>query len=332
MKQKNDYFKFKQIVIVVPPFLFSLFLLFFFTNNTVRSQGLTNKCFKNSFGSNALITRHNTAVGNFEGFYGSTTGSAGIFRIIGTTSIDIDIDTPKSFPVTFTIGWGTLNRSPNDASRYWSSTMSGSYDPNKEELNLLNVISAPGAFEIVSIFNPGNLPQSQLFTTVKESDCDYLKGINPPTKPSDQKSQEDKAYENLLEGTWKVDSENSFGLVTNIHITNLEPKGNSYSELRYYKVRGNFTLSSKESIPFEGIASPYLPEEKNNTDFSFAISLVGTVPLTNGDPYNISLSGFSSGDGSRSINMFLTKSDSMSSDKPEIDDNQISTGEIFNKI
>ena len=210
--------------------------------------------------------------------------------------------------------------------------MSGSYDPNEQELNLLNVISAPKASEVMSIFNPGNLPQSQLFTTVPIKDCDFLKDTKIDT-PSDQKRTEDKAYENLLKGTWKVDSKNSYGLVTDIHIRTLEAKGDTiYKELRYYKVRGNFSLSSKESIPFEGIASPYLTEEKNNTDFSFAISLVGTVPLTNGDPYNISLSGFSSGDGSRSINMFLTKSNSMSSDKPEIDDNQISTGEIFNKI
>jgi hypothetical protein len=327
MKQKNDYFKFKQTRIVVPPLLFSLFLLFFFTNNTVRSQALNGKCFRNSFGSHALIVKQDY-YGGFEGFYGSSTGSAGVFRIIGKTPENVDMS--KSFPVTFTIGWGTLKDKPGDASQYWSSTMSGSYDPNQQELNLLNVISAPGAFDAVSIFNPGNLPQSQLFTTVKESDCDYLKGINPLT-PSDQKSQEDKAYENLLEGTWKVDSENSFGLVTNIHITNLEPKGNSYSELRYYKVRGDFILSSKEVIPFEGIASPYLPEEKNDTDFSFALSLVGTVNPTDGKSYNISLSGVSSGDGSRSINMFLTKSNSMSSDKPEIDDNQISTGEIFIK-
>lgn len=327
MKQKNDYFKFKQTRIVVPPFLFFLSLLFFFTNNTVRSQGLTGKCFKNSFGSHALIEEHRYDT-KFDGYYGSSTGSAGVFRIIGVAPVDTELK--KSFPVTFTIGWGTLKDKPDDASQYWSSTMSGSYDPNQQELNLLNVISAPGAFDAVSIFNPGNLPQSQLFTTVKESDCDYLKGINPLT-PSDQKSQEDKAYENLLEGTWKVDSENSFGLVTNIHITNLEPKGNSYSELRYYKVRGDFILSSKEVIPFEGIASPYLPEEKNDTDFSFALSLVGTVNPTDGKSYNISLSGVSSGDGSRSINMFLTKSNSMSSDKPEIDDNQISTGEIFIK-
>ena len=329
MKQKNDYFKFKQTRIVVPPFLFSLFLLFFFTNNTVRSQGgLDNKCFKNSFGSHALIVEHGFE-GTFEGFYGSSTGSAGVFRIVGQTPENVDMS--KSFPVTFTIGWGTLKDKPDDASQYWSSTMSGSYDPNQQELNLLNVISAPGAFEVVSIFNPGNLPQSRLFTTVKESDCDYLKGINPLT-PSDQKSPKDKEYENLLKGTWKVDSENSYGLVTDIHIMTLEAKGNSYSELRYYEVRGEFSLSSEEIIPFIGIASPHLHESTNNTDFSFAISLVGTVPPTNGDSYNISLSGFYSGDGSRSISMFLTKSNRMSNDKPEIDDNQISTGEIFNKI
>jgi hypothetical protein len=35
--------------------------------------------------------------------------------------------------------------------------MSGSYDPIQKELNLLNVISAPGQFDAVSIFNPGNL-------------------------------------------------------------------------------------------------------------------------------------------------------------------------------
>lgn len=327
MKQKNVYFKKKPFVL--PPFLTWLFLLFFLPNTTLNAQGLTNKCFKNSFGSHALIQKYDYD-GSFEGFYSSSTGSAGVFRIIGKTPGNVDMS--KSFPVTFTIGWGTLKGSPDDASQYWSSTMSGSYDPNQQELNLLNVISAPGGFEAVSIFNPGNLPQSQLFTTVKESDCDYLKGINPPT-PSDKKSPEDTAYETLLKGTWKVNSQNSYGLVTDIHIRTLEAKGDTiYKELRYYKVEGKFSLLTDEDISFEGIASPYLTEEKNETDFSFAISLVGTGASINGDPYNISLSGFSSGDGSRSINMFLTKSNSMSSDKPEIDDNQISTGEIFNKI
>ena len=83
MKQKNVYFK--QTRIIVSPFLFSLFLLFFFTNSITKSQGLTNKCFKNSFGSNALITQHNTDTGIFEGFYASTTGSSGVYRIIGKT-------------------------------------------------------------------------------------------------------------------------------------------------------------------------------------------------------------------------------------------------------
>lgn len=329
MKQKNDYFKFKQTRIVVPPFLFFLSLLFFFTNNTVRSQGLTNKCFKNSFGSHALIEEHRFD-STFDGYYGSSTGSAGVFRIIGVAPVDTELK--KSFPVTFTIGWGTLKDKPDDASQYWSSTMSGSYDPNQQELNLLNVISAPGAFDAVSIFNPGNLPQSQLFTTVKESDCDYLRGINIHDVPSEDKSQKEKEYENLLKGNWKIDSKNSYGLVTNINITGLEAKGNSNPEIRYYRLHGKFNLSKGNPIPFWGIASPYLPKGTNDTDFSFAISLVGTVTPTNGAPYNISLSGFSSGDGSGSINMFLTKSNSMSSDKPEIDDNQISTGEIFKKI
>jgi hypothetical protein len=112
----------------------------------------------------------------------------------------------------------------------------------------------------------------------------------------------------------------------------MEAKGGlTYKFLRYYKVEGNFRLSStKEEVSFEGIASPHLPK-KNKTDFPFAISLVGTVASKNGAPYNISLSGFSSGDGSKSLNMFLTKSSGMKSNKPEIDDNQISTEEIFIK-
>ena len=63
MKQKNVYFK--QTANVLPPFLIWLFALFFFINN-VKAQDLTGNCFKNSFGSHALNTKHNTKEGNFE--------------------------------------------------------------------------------------------------------------------------------------------------------------------------------------------------------------------------------------------------------------------------
>jgi len=90
-------------------------------------------------------------------------------------------------------------------------------------------------------------------------------------------------------------------------------------------------LSTGENIPFTGIASPYI-RKKKETDFSFAISLVGTVEKTKAQPttYNISLSGFSSGDSSQSINMFLTKSKEEESIY-RIETNEISTGEIFKK-
>jgi len=325
MKQKNVYFE--QTPVELPPFLIWFFALFFFINN-VKAQDLTGNCFKNSFGSHALITKHNTKEGNFEGFYKSSTGSSGVYRIIGTTSGNPV--SQKSFPVTFTIGWGTIKGEADDGSRYWSSSMSGSYDPIQKELNLLNVISAPGQFDAVSIFNPGNLPQSQLFTTVSQNECNAFKDTTILI-PLDKKD-EDIDYETLLKGNWTVDSKNSYGLVTSINITNMEAKGGlTYKFLRYYKVEGNFRLSStKEEVSFEGIASPHLPK-KNKTDFPFAISLVGTVASKNGAPYNISLSGFSSGDGSKSLNMFLTKSSGMKSNTPEIDDNQISTEEIFIK-
>ena len=45
MKQKNVYFK--QTRIVEPQFLFLFFLLIIFANSTIKSQGLTDKCFKN---------------------------------------------------------------------------------------------------------------------------------------------------------------------------------------------------------------------------------------------------------------------------------------------
>ena len=110
-----------------------------------------------------------------QGLYKSSTGSSGVYRIIGTTSSNPV--SQKSFPVTFTIGCGTIKGKANDGSRYWSSSMSGSYDPIHKELNLLNVISAPGQFDAVSIFNPGNLPQSQLFTTVSQKWSLHLKKL-----------------------------------------------------------------------------------------------------------------------------------------------------------
>ncbi|MDG1697800.1 MAG: hypothetical protein P8L21_02245 [Polaribacter sp.] len=326
MKQKNVYFK--QTRIVEPQFLFLFFLLIIFANSTIKSQGLTDKCFKNSFGSHALITQHNTETGNFEGFYASSTGSVGVYRIIGKTPAEPSLDT--YFPVTFTIGWGTLKNKPNDPSQYWSSSMTGNYYPHKKKLNLLNVISAPGPFDAVSIFNPGNLPQSQSFTTFPRDSCNYFPH-KAPIEPSGQGSSKDQQYKNLLLGEWKVDPQNSYGLISKLVITGITPRGNSFPEIRYYEVVGNFSLSTGENIPFTGIASPYI-RKKKETDFSFAISLVGTVEKTKAQPttYNISLSGFSSGDSSQSINMFLTKSKEEESIY-RIETNEISTGEIFKK-
>ena len=340
MKQKNLYFK--QPRIAIPPFLLWLFLLFFFTSNTVKSQGLTNKCFKNIFGSHALIMQHDTDTGIFKGFYGSDTGSVGVYRILGKTPIAPNLET--YFPITFTIGWGTLISKPNDPSQYWSSSMTGIYYPNERKLNLLNAISAPGPFDDVRIFNPGNLPQSQSFTTVSIKECDFMKDVKPPVKPTGRGSLKDQQYENLLKGEWKVDSQNSYGSISKLNITKLTPRGNTYPELRYYEVFGDFTLSSGESIPFTGTASPYLPQtdfdlanhtnpiEGTEIDFTFSMSLVGTLEKSKDDdlPYNISLSGFSSGDGSYSINLFLTKSKE-ESDIDRIETNEISTGEIFKK-
>jgi len=322
MKQKNVYFK--QTVNVLPPFLLWLFLLFFFPNTTLKAQGLTNKCFKNTFGSHAIITKHNTETGDFIGNYGSTTGSVGIYTIIGKTPIYPKLNV--SFPVTFTIGWGTIASKPLDNSQYWSSTMSGSYDPNSKQLNLLNVISAPGPFVNVSIFNPGNLPQSQTFKSVSQTDCENITNGTPIETPGNG-SLQDQNYEKLLKGDWIVDSKNSYGLVKKINIINLVPRGNSYPNLRYYEVAGNLSLSTGTEIPFKGIASPHLKEQVN----SFAISIVGTVNSINDDSYNIALSGISTEGGSNNIKMFLTKSNGMKSDTPEIDDNQISTREIFIK-
>ena len=340
MKEKKFYFKKPRIV--EPLFLLWLFLLFFFTNSITESQNLTNKCFKNSFGSHALITQQDTGTGIFKGFYGSDTGSVGVYRILGKTTIEPSLDT--YFPITFTIGWGTLISKPNDPSQYWSSSMTGNYYPNEKKLNLLNVISAPGPFDVVRIFNPGNLPQSQSFTTVSIKECDFMKDQEPPEEPSGQGSSKDQQYENLLKGEWNVDSQNSYGSISKLNITKLTPRGNTYPELRYYEVFGDFTLSSGESIPFTGTASPYLPQtdfrlanptnpiEGNETDFTFAISLVGTLEKSKDQvpPYNISLSGFSSGDGSYSINMFLTKS-KKERNIYRIETNEISTGEIFKK-
>ena len=323
MKQKNVYFKKKPFVL--PPFLTWLFLLFFLPNTTLKAQGLTNKCFKNTFGSLAIITKHNTETGDFIGNYGSSTGSPGIFTIIGKTPKYPKLNV--SFPVTFTIGWGTIASKPDDNSQYWSSTMSGSYDPNSKHLNLLNVISAPGPFHAVSIFNPGNLPQSQTFESVLQTDCESITNGTPIITPGN-KSPEDIDYENLLKGNWTIDSKNSYGLVKNINIIDLVPRGNTYPNLRYYEVAGNLTLSTGTEIPFKGIASPHLEEQVN----SFAISIVGTVNSINDDSYNIALSGISTEGGSNNIKMFLTKSNGMKSDIiPEIDDNQISTEEIFIK-
>ena len=50
--------------------------------------------------------QHDTDTGIFKGFYGSDTGSVGVYRILGKTPITPSLYT--FFPITFTIGWGTL--------------------------------------------------------------------------------------------------------------------------------------------------------------------------------------------------------------------------------
>jgi hypothetical protein len=304
-----------------------LFFLGLSTTSTF-SQGLAGTCWKNAFGSNARITSHNLTTGEFRGTYGSTTGSAGYYTIIGQTPKNPDLN--DSFPLTFTIGWVNINGIPDDPSQYWSSSMSGYYEKNnsgEETLNLLNIISAPGPFEAVKILKPGNLPQTQSFTLVPLEDCNTL-NIPPPSIPSGDGSATDQEYAHHLLGNWDFLPNYGTGEVAKIIVENLVPRGESFSALRYYEVTGSLYLKDLEiPVSFSGIVGPHIPSENN--DFAYAMSVVGSYQDSKEKSHNISLSGFSNGDGAKTIKMFLLKSQKNIGFR--IDANKISSGELFQK-
>jgi hypothetical protein len=288
-------------------------------------QGLSNTCWKNAFGSNARITSHDIETGVFRGTYGSTTGSAGYYTIIGKTPAHPNLDT--TFPITFTIGWGKINGIPDDASQYWSGTMSGYYqgNGNDKKLNLLNVISAPGAFNEVKIFQPGNLPQTQAFTLVGLGNCNEINVPSPPL-PTGPSSVKDKEFKNLILGSWYSSDANSFGLISRISINGFIPRGKTYPEVRYYEVTGDFYLkNSSIALPFVGLVGQYIPS--TTSEFAYAMSIVGSGGSSS-QPYNIALSGFTGKNGT--MKMFLTKSEKYNMDS-KYSSNTISSGELFQK-
>jgi hypothetical protein len=307
-------------------FLVLLFLLFFIATNNILAQGLSGTCWQNSFGSTARITSHNLITGEFRGTYGSSTGSSGIYTIIGKTPIDSDLN--SSFPLTFTIGWGTISGIPDDNSQYWTSSMSGYYNGGtKKTLNLLNIISAPGPFEEVKIFEPGNLPQTQFFSFIPIENCESIK-IDPPTIPSGDGNTTDLEYAYLLLGNWNIVLDYSTGEITKMVIENLLPRGENFPNLRYFEVTGHFYLTGVENpVSFTGIVGPHIPT--GNNDFSYAMSVVGSYLDSTANSHNISLSGFSDGNGTKTIKMFLLKS--QENGVYRIDANSISSGELFQK-
>jgi len=322
-------------------FLVVLFLLFFIATNSIRAQGLSDYCWQNAFGSLASINSHDLATGEFSGTYGSTTGSSGSYTIIGKTPTNPDLD--SSFPVTFTIGWATISAIPDDNSQYWTSTMSGYYnnDGKEKTLNLLNVISAPGPFEEVKILEPGNFPQTQSFTTIPKIECEGLSKVETPPEPDDLPTETDVQYGLHLFGDWTAVNGDSTGEITKITVKKLVPKGNNFENLRYYEVSGDFDLKgAADPVSFTGIAGPHIALKNagfsgeiffvesfipsKDTDFKFAMSIVGSYQDS-----NISLSGFSNGDGFNNMVMFLTKS--YKNAGSSIDANFISSGELFHK-
>ena len=310
------------------PLLCMLFFLGLSTTSTF-SQGLEGTCWKNAFGSNARITSHNLTTGEFRGTYGSTTGSAGNYTIIGQTPKDPDLN--GSFPLTFTIGWGKINGIPDDASQYWTSSMSGYYEKNnsgEKILNLLNIISAPGSFEAVKLLKPGNLPQTQSFTLVSLEECNKLKITPPPILIGDG-SATDKEFKNLLLGTWDFVPNYGTGIITKIIVKNLVPRGESFSALRYYEVTGSLYLKgTSRTVPFTGIVGPHLPLVNNG--FGFAMSIVGNCWWCSSQ-MNFSLSGFTSIGATNKLQMFLLNSQKNTPAILRIDANKISTGELFQK-
>lgn len=323
----------------------------------ISSQSLEGKCWKNSFGSLAYIKAHNTLTGKFTGVYGSTTGSSGYYAIIGKTAPLSSNNQNYKYPLTFTIGWGSINTPPGDNSQYWTSSMSGVYNTN-DNFKLLNVISAPGPFDDVKIFQPANLPQTQSFSLVDapadKVGCDELKNQQFPPVITNEATGIYKDYENLIKGDWNVDEKNSIGIIKKIAIDSLVPRGQQYDSLIYYEISGSLIFADKSSIDFTGILSPFIRSQADSTsddssinsdtptdpgidfksynisegneEFSFSISIVGTSLDAKS---NISLSGYFDGKTSNTLNMFLL--DSKANTEFSIDANKISSGELFIK-
>jgi len=274
----------------------SIMVIFFTSFISMAQTSNIVGCWKNEFNSVIKITDYNISTSEIKGLYSSTTGSSGTYDVTGmaknTESGDVAI--------TLMISWNSVREpATDDASKYWTSTMSGIYKHDQGTLNLLNVIAAPGAFPELGML-PGTYPQSLIFTKVLNV---YCREVNQkPLKDSPLSSATSIDPAELLTGWWNNVERTYFGDYDldrydfNFISVTLNPSG------KYYDVYGYVNLPVAGNM-FSGICALATSDQRVSISVAVDFTIEGII-------YNIAFAGFleKDADNRNVLKLFTTKS------------------------
>ena len=292
-----------------PYFLLIMLVFLGFSSTTSSGQNdLSGTCWQNTFGSFLRINTHDLKTGVFRGTYGSTTGSVGIYSVIGQSVKCTRPLISVISSLSFVVSWNNIAAAATDPSENWTSTMSGTFNVfnsfgEARKMELVNVISAPTEFEAVKIFQPGNLPQSQTFIEVTSGECSKINMEAPKLITGSGTATDDKFIFELL-GQWKTNTLSGILPLPSIIIEEVLPRGESYEKLKYYEIKGTCSYMDR-ILPFVGMVSPYIIDD--NGHFSFALSIT-TTDIQEGKSIK-SFSGVSTGSMPAKINIFYTNTE-----------------------
>lgn len=113
----------------------------------------------NSYGSLMTIQQH-FDTGLFVGSYSSTTGSSGLFVLVGYS--------PKvaqgNRPVSMGIYWRSLNPGTANPTYNWVSQLNGQFYSDTGRIELLHDMIASSAFSAIQVEQPGHYTETLVFT------------------------------------------------------------------------------------------------------------------------------------------------------------------------
>jgi len=157
--------------------------------NAMQKEKAPNGVWTNSFGS---IMRLRAGNGTIKGYYSSTTGSSGVYKIVGFYDSNPGSGS-KGIALSLAIPWRSYLRGKGDTSWHWASTMSGMYfaGEHEEKMELVNALCSS---TVVKGQNPETGVYPESLTFVRYSDQHWQCPKAPPEKYS---------LNSPIIGTWK---------------------------------------------------------------------------------------------------------------------------------